>query len=644
MSGGFRDEDSDFADLLTRQPTLSGSNTPYSYPASDEELATNPFADMESSRALYAPANLMAYSPPSQPRDYYNAPASPTFQPRFTRESAPEPETPSQAPRAASRDYAYTPQPRPTSPSSLASQPFPFPIPDNQTPFGSPPSSPTTGARFGHGRQRSNADNVAALLGEEKPILPTFRREASMGERGPTLHSNAPVLPVSSIGKRSVGGPLAALLGLEEDEVKPALKVTPAPEPKGLPPPTVEAPPTTTEAATAPAQALTIDVAVPPSATSAPPSSESEETTPVATTVSTPQPVDEPPTPTLTPPVLAALPTASATPLPPSPSHSPPPKILPPDDSYVSRASSLAASETSPTNEAYDSMVSPMDTSDGTIEASSGWPGKKAAPRSVEELEGRLEGLSVGDEVSAPTESAPAAPPKDDVEALSILNSSPPPPPASTLLTSPQSPFGQSTFHDTPHVPAVTSPLAVPLPSPFEHTSPTRRGFRSYNGSSFDDGNGFGNGTDDGDSLKGTYSRSVEVEEDAETEERRTGMSSPATEKNREESLRTVGLDSKRASITSGNVSGASWRSAADADMACLQVSLLSSPPLPSIPMPSVQGSPRSTDLGGSLGPSFIITVGDPQKIGSSLNVAAQHTVYTVRTRVSINLGIGAAL
>lgn len=43
----------------------------------------------------------------------------------------------------------------------------------------------------------------------------------------------------------------------------------------------------------------------------------------------------------------------------------------------------------------------------------------------------------------------------------------------------------------------------------------------------------------------------------------------------------------------------------------------------------------RSTELGGSLGPSFIISVGDPQKVGSSLNVASQHTVYTVRTQVS---------
>lgn len=59
------------------------------------------------------------------------------------------------------------------------------------------------------------------------------------------------------------------------------------------------------------------------------------------------------------------------------------------------------------------------------------------------------------------------------------------------------------------------------------------------------------------------------------------------------------------------------------------------SAPLPPLPTqtPSVQGSPRSTQLGGSLGPTFIITVGDPQKVG--YNPATQHTVYTVRTRVS---------
>lgn len=56
--------------------------------------------------------------------------------------------------------------------------------------------------------------------------------------------------------------------------------------------------------------------------------------------------------------------------------------------------------------------------------------------------------------------------------------------------------------------------------------------------------------------------------------------------------------------------------------------------PLPALPSSStIQGSPRSKDLGGSLGPAFVITVGDPQTVGK--NPASQHTVFTVRTRVS---------
>lgn len=35
------------------------------------------------------------------------------------------------------------------------------------------------------------------------------------------------------------------------------------------------------------------------------------------------------------------------------------------------------------------------------------------------------------------------------------------------------------------------------------------------------------------------------------------------------------------------------------------------------------------------IGPAFTISVGDPQKVGSSLNVASQHILYTVRTRTT---------
>ena len=63
----------------------------------------------------------------------------------------------------------------------------------------------------------------------------------------------------------------------------------------------------------------------------------------------------------------------------------------------------------------------------------------------------------------------------------------------------------------------------------------------------------------------------------------------------------------------------------------------MESPPLPSAP--AFDNSPaRNTDgtvdVTASLAPTFVISVGDPQKVGSSLNVATQHTVYTVRTKV----------
>lgn len=68
--------------------------------------------------------------------------------------------------------------------------------------------------------------------------------------------------------------------------------------------------------------------------------------------------------------------------------------------------------------------------------------------------------------------------------------------------------------------------------------------------------------------------------------------------------------------------------------MTLVQASHISSPPLPSVPL-SGPGSPGSVNLVAPSTPSFVISVGDPQTIGSSLNIAAQHTVYTVRTRVS---------
>ncbi|KAM0748347.1 Vps5-domain-containing protein [Meredithblackwellia eburnea MCA 4105] len=56
------------------------------------------------------------------------------------------------------------------------------------------------------------------------------------------------------------------------------------------------------------------------------------------------------------------------------------------------------------------------------------------------------------------------------------------------------------------------------------------------------------------------------------------------------------------------------------------------SPPLPALP---ASGSTPTKGEAGALGQSFIISVGDPQTVGNAFNVAAQHTVYTVRTQTT---------
>ncbi|KPV75441.1 uncharacterized protein RHOBADRAFT_26766 [Rhodotorula graminis WP1] len=219
-------------------------------------------------------------------------------------------------------------------------------------------------------------------------------------------------------------------------------------------------------------------------------------------------------------------------------------------------------------------MVSPLETGttpgrEGSASGSDAWPSNKQ----VETLDRQLASLAV-DEPPAPEPESTSSSVPDAASYSQYI-------------------FGEGT--STPVEPEGAS-------SAPSSERPTSRGFRAFNGSSED--GGFG-ATDDADSLRGTYSRSVEVGEgeDGETE---TGASTPATE-------RTVGMGEHQRSEREGSA------------------------PLPPLPAqsPTIQGSPRSTQLGGSLGPTFIITVGDPQTVGSALNPAAQHTVYTVRTRTT---------
>lgn len=621
---GFRDEDEDFADLLP-PPTMTSSSYAFTSENDEEDMTADPWGDTTSSgSALYTPSPFTsAYEPPSPEQRSTLPPATPSSydEPRgFTRESAPEPETPAYS-RTASASYNYDSyQQEPTSPIAPTSPfqaPYSPPAAAEQTPFGSPPISPSRASASAysptsHTRQASKPD-LSALLGEEKPILPKFtRRETPEGVAGP-LGSKIAVLPVSSIGKKPVGGALATLLGLEVDEAEAkkekerfeaglkakadAAKAAPPPAPA----PAVKEEPKvdSKEVTETPSSAEEPIPIAAPAADSTPAAAES--TSADVSVTETPAPEPLPPTPTtsepIPPPVLVAL----STPLPPSPSVSPPPptdsNALTPQPPALSRTSSTAGSmlsvDSSQGNGVYDTIVSPME-AEGAAEA---WPGEEGKG-SVEGLEKKLEALKVdtsstkdAEDASAnaseptPTESSGEHLPSSETATIAPTPSTPPASLPTAVNTGPD-PFAQYTYSEAPS-PALSSARPSFSEGPISPT--TNRGFRSYNGST--DEGVFG-GADDADSLRGTYSRSVEVSEGGEDA--------------------SDAMDAERAGVTSPPL-----------------------PPLPTMGSPSVGTSPRSTEIGGSLGPTFIISVGDPQKIGSSLNVAAQHTVYTVRTRVS---------
>ena len=156
---------------------------------------------------------------------------------------------------------------------------------------------------------------------------------------------------------------------------------------------------------------------------------------------------------------------------------------------------------------------------------------------------------------------------------------------------------GEQPKHESEHEPDPASTGPDPFASFYQHPGDSKRSIVVGAEDAFPSAGGAGLGTDnDGDSLRGTYSRSIDAASlSGDTE---TGRVSP-------EAGRTVPVGSSPAL-----------------------------PPLPSF-AESAGSPPRSAELGGSLGPSFVITVGDPQKVGSALNVAAQHTVYTVHTRTT---------
>lgn len=619
---GFRDEDDDLGDLLP-PPTMTSSTYAFAADQDEEDLSASPWGDSTSSSTVYNPPSYAAYEQQRSPEPSTSSlpPTTPSYdvEPRhFTRESAPEPETPAYS-RRASSTYNYDggfvqDSSSPLAPTSPFQAPYSPPAITEQTPFGSPPISPTRGPYASHTRQASKPD-LSALLGEEKPILPKFapRRETPEGVAGP-LGSKIAVLPVSSIGKKPVGGALATLLGLkvEEEEKEKVAAVKKGKEDVKTDGAATKAAPEATSAEAAASQPPAGKSSEAAPASAKPVSEDSTATSvPVASTSAEPPTAEtptasEPPSDTpasLPPPVLIAL----STPLPPSPSVSPPPpsadspSTLAPKRSSLSRTSSRAAStrtiDSSEGVNAYDSIVSPME-AEGAAEA---WPGEEGK-ESIDGLEQKLEALKVDttskvadDEDSSmaaseptPTESTGEQLPSEP--ALATPTPSTPPAVAATPLPAADEPdlFAQYTYASEAPSSAVSSARPSLFEAPISPT--TNRGFRSHNGST--DEGVFG-GADDAASLRGAYSRSVEVSETGE--EARESM------------------DVERAGVTSPPL-----------------------PPLPTMGSPSIQQtSPRSTEMGGSLGPTTIISVGDPQTIGSSLNPAAQHTVYTVRTRVS---------
>ncbi|SCV67418.1 BQ2448_5029 [Microbotryum intermedium] len=691
---GFREEDDNFDDLLTRSGGLRGGSTMFATGdggvQDEEDLNSNPFADLpsasqmlDSSNSTYSPLAAPSgfYSPPPiSPRSAFggqlggfgsaatttammtsDAPSSSAMQTpsyetsndyneatpsrsAFSRENAPEPETPSYSrtydPSQYDRDdelmgsttattgatklfglsddnrndvLGFSTSTGPQSPFQSTYSPPPqsamVPV-EEQTPFGSPPplspvrlpvsvfdvdTTPSPLSSFAPPvmqRPVTRKPDLSSLLGEEKPILPSFKKStpSSSGKRegvaGP-LGSKIAVLPVSSIGKKTVPGALATLLGLEveeEDEkevkpkvekkvtvTKPAVAVTKTTKPTTTPvvPPTA----TATKGAECGKAASTITPPVQeedkaPSTAAPTKETVKEANEPTAAPI---EPEAAPIPPESTEAIPPPSPTAFATNLPesrPETPHEPPTEAEndsaattpnPQPSKAFSRVSSQAASMRSAAsidldNEddegriKYDVIVSPMDTGDanGTESNTKAWPANKTD--GVDNLEERLEALRVETEVTGRSDERDKTPTDPMMQ-------------GTTATT--DSAFAQYIFQETPADADVQEQDRGG--ASIEHASAT---------------------SEDTNNVRGAYIGSVV------TGDEEMNGSEPAS-----------GIEP------------------------------VSSPPLP--PVPKLSSPTRSTHAGGSLGPSFIITVGDPQKIGNPLNPTAQHTVYTIRTRTT---------
>ncbi|GAA5857520.1 hypothetical protein JCM8547_009316 [Rhodosporidiobolus lusitaniae] len=668
------------------EPVKEEEQTPFQPVEEEDQTPFQPEADLD----LPPPVPVVADpytsssggfepSTPSSPGGFggfSDSTVPPPARSSFSRESAPEPETPAPVHASASfhkqqqqpsRFYQQqqqspvpapppTEQPRhaPGDPDAFTYDPSTLYLPFSSTttpaplPSSNPPSSP----------RKPRADLSALLLGggdEGKP-KPSFGggRKGGKGASGggggvgeDGMSRSAILGGRETVGRKQVGGALAALLGMggeEEEEKKEVKKDTKkAGEKEGMQEgKSVKEEVKREELVEEKRDEQEKTGEEEETEKPAPPAPEAEETSePPVKPEAAPLPPADAPSPAPVPSAVTEIP------LPPSRTASPSPSAQA-DEPASSSASKPSLERAFSVNVGYEAMVSPLETGETPrpaegeegeekVEGEKAWPENKPVKKEEGDagekdeptagLDEQLSTLKVADDdapspaASIATVAPPSAAPAEDVQtplassATTVPTASADPaPPADTSYQ--QYIFGSSTSPDistTTSSAASTSETDALTRRPSTATFTSSHGFRAFNGSETDEGvfggaaGGFG---DETDSLRGTYSRSVNV---GEIE----GEEGPEENNN----VGTPTLD----------------RSTGGFDQQLVRTQREGSAPLPPLPpsVPSIQGSPRSTELGGSLGPSFIISVGDPQTVGSALNPAAQHTVYTVRTRTT---------
>ncbi|KAK4051243.1 Vacuolar protein sorting-associated protein vps5 [Microbotryomycetes sp. JL201] len=323
---GYSHEDHDFADLL-KQPTLTGSTYAFGASGDDDALSANPFADLTSSSVLPA-----ALAVPEQASAFASSlehtPADDSFDARsFTREDAPEPETP-----AAQRHATFERDMSASNDSPLYGHAPLSPL-DERTGWHSESPTSASGAVLGGiPPATDHQDALSHLLGPN--AFPQQKSDFSAADSLP--RSKAPHTPITFAGRRQIRGPLAALLGEEglEDENRDQGNV------QGLP--TATSTPTTT--------LLGGDQLLPSSSTA----STAESTKPALSPAVSASPIAD------------SLQKAAAIPLPASRTGSPTPADG--TNALTSRTSSRVPSvysrSSSDVNTAYDAIVSPMEAAD----------------------------------------------------------------------------------------------------------------------------------------------------------------------------------------------------------------------------------------------------------------------------------------